>query len=113
MIDLFGEKEAKLKGEVSEAYGEADDAYVLLADAVRDMAKIALTADGWCLNCQDGLFKQLIDRFPQYHDVLKEIHTEAELYHKANREQWEAWRNAPEGTPEPKVWNINLHMEPT
>ena len=73
-------------------------------EEIAKVAKICLTADGWCSHCSLDLCRQLQEAFPEYAGVITAIDDHHEDYRCIYREiAEEVWPKDP-----PKVWEIYL-----
>ena len=69
------------------------------------VAKIMLTADSWCSNCQVGLFNQLREAFPNRTKLIDSVWNDRESLECRLREAMNIWYDTYEGL-EPQVWKI-------
>lgn len=80
-------------------------------DEIKKVAKILLTADSWCSNCQHDLFSRLLRAFPEHESNIKNVKARARQIEDAYRDMEysisseEGWVNS--DSPEYKnVWDF-------
>ncbi len=77
----------------------------MTADEITKVAKIALTADSWCPNCQAGLFEELRKAFPAHTDTIDQVWSDRERIERSYRDAvsktWDNFEDDP-----PNVWEV-------
>lgn len=69
------------------------------------VAKIMLTADGWCSSCNTGLLEQLALALPEHADAIKAVRERKDEIEEAFRaEQDKFWDG--ERAAKPNVWEM-------
>lgn len=76
-------------------------------DEVNKIAKIMLTADGWCVCCGPSLLEKLARCFPEHAGLIEAIEARRDELELAFDDARAAWEYG-SGTPEPEVWEITL-----
>lgn len=82
-------------------------------DEIKKVAKILLTADSWCSNCQAGLFDQLLKAFPEHETAIKYVRSRAAVIEDAYRGmqysvlKQEGWVD-PDSPEYRDVWDFDL-----
>jgi hypothetical protein len=81
---------------------------MLEADVIK-VAKIMLTADGWCINCQDGLLAQLEKAFPEHAASIHAVKADKEAIKQRFRDAEDMWIDTDSDNKgnQPQVWDIS------
>lgn len=79
-------------------------------EEMEKVAKIALTVDSWCSNCQHDIFAQLRAAFPEHVAILDLVKEHEEIIHRAYYDQQAAFWN--DDGPQPDVLRTKSVLEP-
>jgi hypothetical protein len=71
---------------------------------VRTVARIMLTADGWCSNCNSDLLDQLRVAFPEHTVAISEVERDADRLHGLYNESVIGFSD--KGTEIVPVWQL-------